>query len=254
MEKYQRTMTIKNMEIQTKKGSIDIHKPDTATLKQLQNILTYGVMPFKQTFNGADFGVVMQCGEQEVYCLKQQPLEVERKQAEQLFQLQHFMIMDAYCRYIKIGFSGAYLASPYLRQRDNGLWEAGVSHFIFPSDNEKVYSEKSFGKAYDNQFGSGATNMFMAFVDSFKQAFAESKLTMPQYFGIDIRPRSHLKSLAMYFMVVGSDVFCLRTNLREQEDVAWTILASGGIDKVYHLPAFPMTINESDLNEAKGRT
>lgn len=238
--------------IQTTKGSIDILKPDTKTLKRLQELLTFGVLPFKQTFNGADFGIVMQCGDQEVYCLKLQPLEIEEKQAHQIFQLQHFMIMDAYCRYIKLGFSGAYLASPYLRQRDNGLWEAGVSHFIFPSDNESI-SEKSFGKAYDGRFGSGATNMFMAFVDCFKQAFAEARLTMPQYLGTDIRPRSHLKSLAMYFMVSGSDVFCLRTNLREQEDAAWAILASGGIDKVYHFPAFPMTINEKDLDEAKGR-
>ncbi len=161
------------------------------------------------------------------------------------------MIMNAYCQYIKLGFSGAYLASPYLRQRDNGLWEAGVSHFIFPSDNEKV-SEKSFGKAYDNQFGNGATNMFLAFADSFQQSFAEAKLTMPQYLGIDVRPRSHLKNLAMYFMVWGSDIFCLRANLREQEDAAWAILANKGIGQVYHLPSLPMTINESDLDIAKG--
>ena len=238
--------------IQTTKGSIDIQKTKSETLKQLQNLLTFGIFPLKQSLNGADFGVVMQCGELELYCLKQQSLEVEKEQAYKIFQLQHLMIIEAYCRYIKLGFLGAYLASPYLRLRANGLWEAGVSHFIFPSDNEENL-EKSFGKTYDNQFGYGATNMFMAFVDNFKQAFAEAKLTMPQYLGTDLRTSSHLKSLGMYFMVSGSDVFCLRINLREQEDVAWTILASGGIAKVYHLPSFPMTINEKDLDEAKGR-
>lgn len=238
--------------IKTKRGDIAIQKPDTNTLERLQNLLTFGVLPLKQTFNGADFGIVMQSGEKEVYCLKQQPLEVEQAQAHQLFQLQHLMIMDAYCRYIKLGFSGAYLASPYLRQRDNGLWEVGVSHFIFPSDNENV-ATKSFGKAYDSSFGSGATNMFLAFMDCFREAFAESKITMPQYLGVDISPRSHLNSLAMYFMVSGSDVVCLRPNLREQEDPAWTILANFGIGEVYHLPAIPITINETDLNEAKGR-
>ena len=239
--------------IQTTKGSVEIQKPDTTTFKRLRNLLTYGVMQFEQTFNGADFGFVMQCGEQEVYCLKQQPLEVERKQAEQLFQLQHFMIMEAYCKYIKLGFSGAYLASPYLRQRDNGLWEAGVSHFIFPAENELQHSEP-FSKAYDNKFGNGATYMFMEFVRCFKQAFFEAELTIPQYFGIDFRSRSHLQGLAMDFMVAGSDFFCLRVNLREQEDLAWAILANAKIDKVYHLPSLPMTINESDLNTAKGRT
>lgn len=239
--------------IQTKRGAIGIQKPDTSTLKRLQKLLTFGVLPFKQTFNGADFGIVMQCDEKEIYCLKQQPLEVDKKKALIHFQLHHIMIMDAYCRYIKLGFSGAYLASPYLRQRDNGLWESGISHFIFPSDDEQV-SAKSFGKAYDNQFGNGATNMFIAFMDCFKKAFSESKLTMPQYFGLDIRPHSHLKGLAMYFMVSDSDVFCLRPNLCEQEDPAWTILVNGGIDKVYHLPSLPVRIKESDLNESKGQT
>lgn len=241
------------IKIQTSKGSIDIQQPDAALLKRLQNLLTFGVMPFNQTFHGADYGIVMRCGEQEVHCLKLQPLETEREQAEQLFQLQHSMIMNAYCSYIKIGFTGAYLASPYLRQRDNGLWEAGVANFIFPSENEIDHSEESFGKAYDSRFGQGATNMFRGFMDCYKQAFAGVKLTMPRYLGIDIRPRSALKSLAMYFMVVGADIFCLRANLREQEDVAWTIFADGGIDRVYHLPSFPMTIDESDLNTAKGK-
>ena len=237
--------------IQTSKGIIDIQKPGDEILNRLQNILTYGIMPFKQPFNDANFGFVMQCGENEVYCIKQQPLEVEKQHAGQLFQIQHMMVMDTYCSFKELGFSGGYLASPYLRQRDNGLWEAGVSHFIFPSEKEKINSENSYSRAYDNQFGNGATNMFIGFVDCFKKAFSKSKLTMPQYLGIDVRTRSHLKNLAMSFMILDSDIICLRPNLREKEDVAWTILVNGGIEKVYHLPSLPMTIKEEDLNISK---
>ena len=237
--------------IQTSKGIIDIQKPGDEILNRLQNILTYGIMPFKQPFNDANFGFVMQCGENEVYCIKQQPLEVEKQHAGQLFQIQHMMVMDAYCSFKELGFSGGYLASPYLRQRDNGLWEAGVSHFIFPSEKEKINSENSYSRAYDNQFGNGATKMFIGFADCFKKAFSKSKLTMPQYLGIDVRTRSHLKNLAMSFMILDSDIICLRPNLREKEDVAWTILVNGGIEKVYHLPSLPMTIKEEDLNISK---
>jgi hypothetical protein len=240
------------IQIQTLKGAIEIYKPDAALLKRLQNLLKYGVLPFKQTFNGADFGIVMCCGKQEVYCLKQQPVEVERDHAEQLFQLQHIMIMEAYCKYIKLGFSGAYLASPYIRQRVNGLWEAGISHFIFPNDNEIKSSRKFFIKAYDSRFGNGATNMFIGFGECFNEAFGEAKLSKPQYLGIDIRPRSHLQNLAMNFMVLDSQILCLQANLREYEDVGWAILASYGINKIFHLPSLPMTIQESDLDLAKG--
>jgi len=233
------------------KGSIEIQKTDTALLKRLQNLLPYGVFPLDQTFNGADYGIVMQCGTQEVHCLKQQPLEVEREQAEELFQIQHWKIMDAYCRYIKMGFSGAYLASPYLRQRDNGLWEAGVAHFIFPSKKLICLSKNPLHNQYDSIFGKGATNMFWAFTNCLGEALGGKQSF--KYLGLDIRTRSHLQNLAMYFMVLDSDVFCLRANLRGQEDaVAWGLLAEGGINKVYHLPSAPMTINESDLNKAKG--
>jgi hypothetical protein len=241
------------MKLQTPKGQIDILRPDTAILKRLQNLLTYGILPFKETSNGADFGFVMCLCQQEVKCLKQQPVEVELEHAEQLFHLQHMMIMEAYVRYIKLDFSGAYLASPYIRQRENGLWEAGVSHFIFPSEKDIKFSRFFVRKAFDNQLGKGATQMFTSFVDCFKQAFTREKLTMPQYIGIDVRSRSHIQNLGMYFMVSGSDVFCLRSNLRGDEDGAWAILAGAGIDKVYHLPSLPMTIDESDLNIAKGR-
>ena len=248
-QKFEDTLITK---IQTQKGTIEIHEPDTAIIKRLQNLLPYGMMQLNETFNGANFGIVMNCGGQEVHCIKQQPLEVEREYAEQLLHIQHLMIVNAYCKYIDRGFSGAYLAAPYLRQRDNGLWEAGVSHFIFPSQTNKKTSEKSFRSAYDNQFGNGATEMFIHLVECLKKSFSEADITIPKYFGLDVRSRSHLQSLAMYFMVVDSHILCLRADLREHKDVAWTILASNGIKNVYHLPTLPMTIEESDLNEAKG--
>ena len=147
--------------------------------------------------------------------------------------------------------SGAYLASPYLRQRDNGLWEAGVAHFIFPSENEINSAEQPVSKAYDPEFGDGATNMFTSFFECFREALNDAKLPM-RYLGIDVCPRSHLKSLAMNFMVLDTQIICLRSNLREREDVAWTILSSAGVRKVYHMPALPMTIQATDLKKAKG--
>lgn len=238
--------------ISTQNGSIDVYEPATVALKWLQYLLPFGIIPFGEKVNGANFGFVMDCGEKEVQCLKQQPLAVEHSEAVELFNLQHLMIVDSYCRYVKMGFKGAYLASPYLKQRDNGLWEAGVSHFIFPVNKSTNLLGKLFPKAYDKQFGIGATSMFVCFIKCYKKAFTETNQTIPQYFGIDIRSRSHLQSLAMNFMVLNSEIFCLRANLREDEDMAWAILASAGIKKVYHFPAVPLAIPESDLNFAKG--
>jgi len=231
--------------IQTNKGVIEIHAPNEEMIKKLGALLPYGMGTFKQSFDGAQYGLVMQYGTKEVCCIKQQPLEIERENAERLLQLQHFMIVDAYCCYLKNKFDGAYLAAPYIRQRDNGLWEAGVSHFIFPSKTNKITPKESFRSAYDNQFGNGATEMFCHFVECFKKSFIEAKITMPHYFGLDVRTRSHLQGLAMNFMVLDSQIICLRADLRENTDAAWTILASKGIYKIYHLPAVPLTVADN---------
>lgn len=240
------------MNIDTPRGSVEILAPGLSLLRTIRDLLPFGALQLNEPQHGARYGLVMQCGEEEVFCLKQQPVEVDRQAAEEWMQIQHWMIAEAYCRYIKHGFSGAYLAAPYLRKRDNGLWEPGMAHFVFPSPTGIESQEFLFEQAYDDRFGHGATTMFTHFAQDLMASFKESNIKPPSYFGLDVRPRSHLQSLGMYFMVVGRHVLCLRPSLREKEDVAWAIFAAGGMEHIYHLPCLPMTIDRNDLEIAKG--
>jgi hypothetical protein len=239
------------MTIDTQKGSVKILEPKVEMLRQIRDLMPFGALQFGEPKNGAKYGLVMQCGEKEMYCLKQQPIELERKNAERMFQIQHLMIVEAYCQFIQHGFSGMYMACPYLRQRDNELWEAGIANFIFPSNNGKETEKVRITPAFDNPFGNGATTMLTNFVSDLRISFQKENLTMPSYFGLDVRTRSHLQAVAMNFMVWGSDIFCVRANLREEEP-AWSILASNGIKSVYHLPSVPLTIDEKDICFSKG--
>jgi hypothetical protein len=239
------------MIIDTRKGSIEILDPKVEMLRKISGLMPFGVAQFEEPQNGAKYGLVMQCGEKEVYCLKQQPVELERKNAEQMLQIQYLMIVEAYCTFIQHEFSGMYLACPYLRQRDNKLWEAGIANFIFPSNRGKETETEEEG-VFDDQFGRGATTMLANFIPDLRASFQKANITMPSYFGLDVRTNSHLQFVAMNFMVLGSDIFCVRTNLREEEP-AWSILASNGIKNVYHLPSAPLTIPEKNLCSSNGK-
>lgn len=85
-----------------------------------------------------------------------------------------------------------------------------------------------------------------------RSAYNERQIPEPRIIGLDLRPRSHLNSLAMHFMVLGTRVLCLRAHLREQ-DPAWGVLAKAGFKNVVHVPSVPLTIREEDLYFAKGK-
>ena len=237
--------------IPTSHGEVTIEAPSPVLLRNLRAVLPFGACLLSNPDDDPTYAIVMQCDEKEVYCIKQQPLECDRENAERWMNIHHLMCVDALTRYRKDGFSGAYLPAPYLRQRDNGLWEAGVSHFIFPSPSGIEAEEFPYDGTFDRPFGHGATTMFLNFVSHFKAAFADSPITMPQYLGLDVRPRLHLQSLAMNFLCLGPHVLCLRKNLRAEEDPAWTILAGQGIKSVFHMPCVPMAIKSEDLAVTK---
>jgi len=233
--------------IPTSRGEVTIQAPSPFLLRNLRALLPFGACQLSNPGEDNTYAIAMQCDEKEVYCIKQQPLECDRENAERWMDIQHWMCVDALSRYRKDGFSGAYLPTQYIRQRDNELWEAGVAHFIFPSPSGIEAQEFPYDGAFDKQFGHGATTMFMSFVGHFKAAFAESPITMPQYLGLDVRPRLHLQSLAMNFLCFGPHVLCVRKKLLAKEDPAWTILAGAGVKTVHHMPCVPMAIKGTDL-------
>ncbi len=110
------------------------------------------------------------------------------------------MIRESYYKFIKLGFSGAYMACTYMRQRENQLWESGIAHFIFPSPDGPEAVQKPFNGTYDHPFGSGATAMFVGFMDA-RSAFKD--VPMLPVIDLDVRPASHLQAFWMDFMVLG---------------------------------------------------
>lgn len=230
------------MTIDTPHGPILITLPSSQVLSTLQSLTPFGIEQLKEPVNGARYGFVMAKTGKEVMCLKQQSIERPKQDAEMQFQLNHYMIMEAYTRFRVHQYAGGYMASPYLRQRDNGLWEPGIGHFIFPSkDGSEAHADSKL-TTYDPEFGMGATVMLTRFILDMREGYKDKPFKEPPTIGLDFRPRSHLSYLAMNFMILGSQITCLRAHLRE-EDPVWGVVAKAGIQEVIHLPVVPVEIS-----------
>lgn len=137
-----------------------------------------------------------------------------------------------------------YYATPYIKEKDNGGYESGIAHFIFPGTD----SPKTEHFAYDNAMGVGATGCFMAFMNMFK-SITKDDVKIP-YIGLDMRTRSQLGSFISGFMLY-KDTFIFHGTQIGENDFRFDLLAKHGIKEVVFAPSMPMSITPEQLNEAK---
>ena len=55
------------MNIETPNGSIQILEPSVEMLRSIRDLLPFGAIQFSEPQNGARYGLVMQCDEEEVF-------------------------------------------------------------------------------------------------------------------------------------------------------------------------------------------
>jgi len=68
--------------IETPKGQIEVLETPIPIRRQLRDLLPFGLCGLNDPKQEASCGIVMQCGETEVYCIKQQPIELDREGAK----------------------------------------------------------------------------------------------------------------------------------------------------------------------------
>ena len=213
--------------VNTKMGQIEILEPTDSLLKEIQSILPFGFLPFKESFNGYKFGFVIKCDSDEMRCLKQQPVEVEEKVAHKLILFHQLLTLETYIQIKdKIGDS-LYYATPYLKNKGDIGYESGIAHFLYPQNMAHVIA-----KAYREINKASGLNL--------------------QYLGLDIRTRAQLGSMISGFMIYKGNFIYNGTQIQDG-DPRFELLANRGVFKVIHTPSTPMEIRQDQLAFAKGK-
>ena len=137
------------------------------------------------------------------------------------------------------GHEGCFWSLNYIRQKSEGI-ETGIAY----TGMERVSDgddEHTLNRAYDDDIGTGFTDMMVTFIEELKLQSKRTGITLQNCIGLDVRDRNHLESIAFDFLVLDQEVICLKTSIRE-DDPVWTVLRGHGIDSVSHMPAVPIEL------------
>jgi len=129
--------------ISTTHGTIKIERPSPVLLRNLRSLLPFGACQLAASEDSdINYGIVMQCDQTEVCCVKQEAVECSREDANRWMELQHWICVDALSQFKGEGFSGGYLPAPYLRNATAGSGKRGFPILFFhlpPASNLRSF-------------------------------------------------------------------------------------------------------------------
>jgi hypothetical protein len=237
--------------ISTQFGEVQLLEPSADLIQAIRAITPFGMVHNEPPEQGADYGLVMQCGQLELFGVRQQA-EPRPYQASLSKQYDHnILIAHSLAAYRQAGFAGLFLPCSYLTVRHRPLFESGIAYFGYPSPQGRECNEYPFGSTFDERFGYGFTTMMTEFMRALQQSSHTTGIPLPPPVGLNVRYRSQLGYLDFGFMLVGSQVVCLKTHIMPETDLAWTALRETGITTVFHLPCLPAAIEAAQLPLAK---
>ena len=237
--------------IATQFGTVTLLPPPVELVQAIRSYLPFGLIHNQPPEQGADYGLVMECGGLELLGIRQEAAPLPYPASRGMQADNNVLIAHSLADYLKSGFSGLFLPCTYHTPRQHELYESGIAYFGYPTLTGRECQEFPFGSAFDGQFGHGCTAMVTEFMRALRQSAVATGLPLAPPVGLNVRYRKQLGYLEFGFLLVGSQVVCLKTRLAPYHDLAWTALAETGITTVYHLACLPAAITEAELPLAK---
>jgi hypothetical protein len=236
--------------VPTPQGEVELLDPPVDLVREICRLLPFGGFRLVPPQRGADFGLVMQCGDRELSAVKLQGVDTDEETGELIGKANSFLLAHSLAAYLGAGFSGLFLPCVYVRPKTAGRVESGLAFFGFPDPEGLEYREASDEPVFDEALGRGFTKMMLSFSGALTQSSRDTGLKLQQVIGVDIRKRLQLGSLWFGFMAVGVRIVCLKPTISEGDPI-WRALRSTGVSAVFHLPSITIAIKDDDLPQAK---
>lgn len=236
--------------IVTKEGELRLVTPDLADLQEFRRVWPFGMVRFREQ-DGADTGIVLQCGSREVVGFKFQPGDVPEEETAMFHLWMHRrLIARSMADWLNDPPDAALLPVVYVRNKGGLGFESGIACFCYlkaeaqsdPADLQEVVAQPS-EKAREIAF-----EWYGSVARALKVLGDGYKITL---IGIDVKRRSDLETIQMDFLAHGSRVYSVTRNVFDG-DTIWEELVTAGVAELPHIPTVPFTIPPEDLRKAKG--
>jgi hypothetical protein len=237
--------------IQTQQGEVQLQPIDRNLFIRIRQLLPYGIVGMqKQGSPEIEYGIVMQCDDEEIFGIKLQPVDVDKEQAHYMLQANSILITHALTIYLQSRFDGVLLPVPYLRDKRD-RFESGIALFIFPApEGKEAKMDIPLSGGFDNRFGKGCSVMLTSFIHALKQSVKETGINLYPVIGTEPRPRMQLGSLLLGYLATGDTLVAVKTTITDK-DFSWSILREAGITEIQHMPSRPAGITKDDLRISK---
>jgi hypothetical protein len=237
--------------IPTRGGDIRLLDLPPRIFCAIRALLPLGVAGLRSREDGADYGIVMKCGEVEAKAVKQQPPDTDERSGDLLFRSNACLVAHAIKAYLQFGFAGVLMPCAYRRAKPGGRVEAGIAYFGAASSNGREALEYPRQPRLDQHFGAGFTTMITGFMGTLSISAATNRLPMQKVFiGLEIRKRLELGVLCFGCLAIGPHLVCVKSNLNEH-DPTWLMLRSAGVTELFHMPSVPLEIRADQLTIVK---
>jgi hypothetical protein len=237
--------------IETQNGQMQLQPIERDLFIRIRQLLPYGIVGMqKQGSPDIEYGIVMQCDDEEVFGIKLQPVDVDQEQAHYMLQANSILITHALPIYLQNRFDGVMLPVPYLRDKGD-RFESGIALFIFPDPSGKeAKMDIPLSGGFDNRFGKGCSVMLTSFINALKQSAKETGINLYPVIGTEPRPRMQLGSLSFGYLATVDTLVAVKTTITDK-DFSWSVLYEAGITTIQHMPSRPAGITKDDLRISK---
>jgi hypothetical protein len=237
------------MNLNTPEGPIKITEPDDLYLASLRDALPLGLIGYQTPVHGAEYGIVIQCGEEPLWAIKQQGPDIPEDLLPTIHMQHSLLIAASIGHYLNAGFEGCLMPTLYFKKKPSGI-ETGIAYFGAPAPSQMEPAALSPQTVFDSHLGHGFTAMTTRFIRELKHQSKQSGIPLQPCIGLDPRPVTKLGTLVLGFLIHGQNVYCLKPAITESNPL-WTALRASAVTHLYDLPSLPAKITDAQFVLAK---